>query len=343
MTSTVRLLALLAVVHIGCASAPRVNWAFDPHQEEGVHGGVDIEWWYHWGFLTDEAGNEWTAFSSFFRTRSKNLPVTRYFLYDLTDLKTGTRQHRSAAGAELLPLVAFVSGEAKLPHPHQVIPGVPLEKPGDPLKLRYGDDLLERTGAWTYRLKVGEVDVTLEGISEPMAVEGTGLTGIHRPEDMYYYTMPRLKATGTVRGVKATGIFWYDHQWGATWTGPSIGWSWWGLQLDDGSHVNAYVLRDLKTRKLIRAVCTHDRRVYPLEATPTGHWESPTKVRYPVSWTLKAGPLDLKVEPLMMSREMPVLGDQESIWEGPVRVTGSATGRGYQELVSYARERRRSD
>jgi predicted secreted hydrolase len=40
---------------------------------------------------------------------------------------------------------------------------------------------------------------------------------------------------------------------------------------------------------------------------------------------------------------VPILGEQESIWEGPVRVTGSVTGRGFQELVSYARERKRAD
>ena len=339
MLSPARTVSFIVLGLLGCSTSDQ-KWAFDPHREEGVHADVEIEWWYHWGFLKDENGNEWAAFSSFFRTRNKTLPLTRYFLYDLTDLKTGSRRHRSAAGAELLA-VAGLPGQTKLPPPHEVIPGQPLEKPGDPLRLRYGDDFLERTGESAYRLRVGEVDLLLTGISEPMAVEGTGLTGIVRPDDMYYYTMPRLSATGTVRGVKATGVFWYDHQWGATWTGPSIGWTWWGLQLDDGTHVNAYVLRDLKTRNLIRSVCTHDRRVYTLEAVPTGHWESPTKVRYPVSWKLKAGPLDLQIEPFHKERETPVLGEQESIWEGPVKVTGSATGRGYQELVSYARERRK--
>jgi len=115
---------LLLLVLVGC-STDQVNWAFDPHQEEGVHGNVEIEWWYHWGFLTDENGNEWAAFSSFFRTKSRKLPVTRYFLYDLTDLKSGKRSQRSAAGAELLPLVALAGGPAKLPPPHEVIPGLP--------------------------------------------------------------------------------------------------------------------------------------------------------------------------------------------------------------------------
>jgi predicted secreted hydrolase len=336
-------LVVAALLLASACAAPSPNWAFDPQQEEGVHGDVEVEWWYHWGFLSDDAGNEWCAFSAFFRTWKRNYPVTRYFLYDLTDLTKGVRQCRSAAGAEILPTVTALTGEKKFPPPHEVIPGQPLEKAGDPLRLRYGDDLLERTGPGAYRLKVGDLDMTLTSRAEAMAVEGTGLTGIRKPEDMHYYTLPRLEATGTIHGRKAGGLFWYDHQWGSTWTGPSIGWSWWGLQLDDGSHVNAYVLRDVKTRKMIRAVCTHDRHVYPLEAEQLDVWESATKVKYPVSWRLRAGPLDLRVEPRMMEREVPILGEQESIWEGPVRVSGSVSGRGFQELVSYAREKRRAN
>src|SRR6185295_3282046 len=174
--------ALLAAV--GCATP--VRWAFDPQAEEGIHADVEVEWWYHWGYLTDEAGGEWCSFSSFFRTWKKGFPLTRYFLYDLTDLKTGSRTYRSAAGAEILPLVAALSGKPDLPSPHEVIPGKPLEKAGDPLKIRYGDDELERIGPGTYRLKVGEVDLTLTAVAEPMAIEGTGLTGITRPDDMSY-------------------------------------------------------------------------------------------------------------------------------------------------------------
>lgn len=332
------LFASALLVGSGCTSVP---WAFDVDREEGVHGGVTVEWWYHFGFLTDDAGGEWCCFSSFFRTHKAGLPITRYFIHDLANLKTGERTYRSAAGAEILPLVAALSGQRKLPAPHQVIPGEPLEKDGDPLRIRYGDDAFELTGPRVYRLKVGDVDLELKAVSEAMAIEGTGLTGIDRPEAMRYYSIPRLEAKGTVRGKKASGVFWYDHQWGAEWTEPTIGWSWWGLQLADGSNVNAYVLRDLKSGRAIRSVCTHDRRVYPMQALPRETWVSPTQVTYPVSWTLKAGPLDLVIEPLSKDRESPILGEQQSIWEGPVRVTGSHPGRGFQELVSYARERKR--
>ncbi len=328
-----RPLLLAVLVLAGCA-APAPRWAFDPHAEEGVHNDVRVEWWYHWGYLQDDAGGRWACFSSFFRAHKPGIPVTRYFLYDLTDLATGERQSRSAAGAEILPLVASLTGEAKFPKPHLVIPGAPLEKGGDPLKLQYGDDAFERLGPGRYRLQVGDVDLQLKATSDFMAIEGTGNTGVGRPEEMRYVTIPRLEATGTVKGRRAGGTFWYDHQWGATWTEPTVGWSWWGLQLDDGTNVNAYVLRDLKSGVAIRGVCTRDADVYPLEAQPLSYWESPTKVRYPVAWRLKAGPLDLQVTPLFPDRELPVLGDQESIWEGPVEVSGSVKGRGFQELVS---------
>lgn len=337
-----RALALVLILAAGCASPePAPRWAFDPVAEEGVHADVRVEWWYHWGILEDDAGGRWSVFSSFFRTWKQGYPLTRYQLYDLTDLATGERRSKSAAGSEILALVKALSGEDKFPAPHVAIPGLPLEKGGDPLRLRYGDDSLERVADGSYRLKTGDVDVALVPSSEFMAVEGSGLTGIGDPAEMKYYTVPRLKATGTVAGRKARGLFWYDHQWGSTWTEPTIGWSWWGLQLDDGSNLNAYVLRDLKTGAQLRAVATHDRRVYPLTATVESIWESRTKVRYPVAWTLEAGPLKLRIDPLFKDRESPVLGEQESIWEGPVTVTGSHRGIGFQELVSYARERRK--
>jgi predicted secreted hydrolase len=315
--------------------------AYDIHEEEGIHGEVEVEWWYHWGYLTDDAGGEWACFSSFFRLWKKGIPLTRYLLYDLTDMKTGERSYRSSVGEEFTAILRSVGLKPKIPPPHTPIPGAPLEKAGDPLKLTYGADTLEQVGRGAYRLRVGDVEVTLRALSEPMAVEGTGLTGITTPETMHYYTFPRLEAEGSVRGKKAKGLFWYDHQWGSSWVGPSMGWSWWGLQLDDGTNVNAYVLRDVKSGSILRAVCTHDWRVYPLEATPLAWWESRLKIRYPVAWALKAGPLDLNIAPFHEDRESIVLGEGETIWEGPVRVTGSAGGRGFQELVGYGREQKR--
>lgn len=332
-----RHLALLAALGAVACSATRLRFAFDPEREEGVHGEVDVEWWYHFGWLNDVEGGRWAWFSSFFRYQPKEGPLVRYLIYDLVDLSTGQRTYVSRVGAEALPGIAAVTGNPRPPEPHGVIPGTPLERPGDPLRLTYGEDRLERTGRGTYRLKVGPVQLELRAEAPTVPVEGTGLTGLHQPDDMHYYTIPRLAAAGTVHGRRATGTFWYDHQWGASWIGPTIGWSWWGLQFDDGTSANAYILRDVATGSIHRSVLTRDDgRVEKLVACPIEEWTAPSGTRYPVSWELSAGPYRLKVEPFFRERECPILGGT-TIWEGPVRVSGSHAGRGFQELVGYSR------
>lgn len=331
-----RLAALLLLA--GCSSLPG-RFAFDPDAEEGVHGHVEVEWWYHYGFVTDDAGGEWAVFSAFFRAERKGMPLSRYLLYDLLNLKTGEHDYRSRLGNEAMAIFAL-AGEATLSAPHAVLPGTPLEKPGDPLKLVYGDHSLEQTGTRTYRLKTGDVDLTLRAASPPMPVEGTGLTGVERPEEMRYYTFPRLETSGTVKGRPARGVLWYDHQFGGGWTGPGHGWAWWGLQLEDGTNVNAYVLREVPSGAVRKAVLTRDATVLPLEAEAVDWWESPRRIRYPVAWRLRSPGLDLTVRPIFNDREVPLVGNIDTLWEGPVRVTGTVAGRGFQELVGYARERK---
>jgi predicted secreted hydrolase len=331
-----RALPLLLVL-LGCSGGPR--WAFDPDAEEGVHGDVSVEWWYHFGFLEDDAGGSWGWFSSFFRAHGPLLSA-RYLIHELLDLKSGQGDYRGHLGSEALRAYGLTTGRKELPSSHQAIPGTVLEKAGDPLRLKYGEATLERTGDRTWRLRAGAVDLELSAVGEPMAVEGTGLTGLDRPDDMRYATFPRLEARGTVNGRPARGTLWYDHQWGSSWVQQGIGWSWWGLQLDDGSNLNAVVLRDTKSGAIRKATATHDHAVYPLEARAVGAWESPAGIRYPVEWELSAGPLKLRVEPLHRDREHPVLFGLETIWEGPVRVSGTRSGRGYQELVGYAKDGR---
>lgn len=319
------------------------EWAFDPDREEGVHGDVEVEWWYHYGFLADDAGGEWALFSAFFRSERKGRPLSRYQLYDLLDLKTGAHTYHSRLGEEAMPLYSLATGQPTLSPPHSVIASPVLEKAGDPLKLVYGEDSLVRTGHRQYRLRVGEADLELRAASPPMAVEGTGLTGVRSPDEMHYYSIPRLQASGSVKGRAASGTLWYDHQWGVDWSGPAWGWAWWGLQLDDGTAVNAYVLRESPSGAVRKAVLTRGGRVFALQATPLRVWESPVRIRYPVAWRLVGGGLDLTVEPTFDRREVALIGNADTLWEGPVRVTGTVKGRGFQELVGYAREKKRKE
>jgi hypothetical protein len=43
----------------------------------------------------------------------------------------------------------------------------------------------------------------------------------------------------------------------------------------------------------------------------------------------------LTMTPAFPDQTIPVIGIRDAIWEGVVNVTGTATGRGYMELVGY--------
>ena len=107
--------------------------------------------------------------------------------------------------------------------------------------------------------------------------------------------------------------------------------------------MNAYVLRETPSGRVRKAVLTRGSRVYEFEAEPLEWWESPRRIRYPVSWRLSGGGLSLKVEPWFRNREVTLVGDTDTLWEGPVRVSGTVGGRGFQELVGYAREKKKKD
>jgi predicted secreted hydrolase len=46
---------------------------------------------------------------------------------------------------------------------------------------------------------------------------------------------------------------------------------------------------------------------------------------------------------VVKNREALIVGNVDTLWEGPVRVTGTVAGRGFQELVGYARDRKKRD
>lgn len=349
----------LLLILAGCASP-----AFQFDEQEGVHD-VEIEWWYHAGFLNER----YAWFSSFFRKRDPSGDVHRYLIYDLIDLRTGRSRYRSLIGKEAMPsLRSFLilaralrrndeelpkwielASQDRLPPPHGVLDGPVRERPGDPLHLTYGPHRLEKIGR-QYRLEIRDpeftLSLTLHEAGPAIYVGGHGLTGVDRPEDMHYYTLPFLRSEGTLQVGGETeiirGDLWYDHQWGRVWGNGKVGWTWWGIKLDNGEAINLYALRDLKTGRTVRTVASSSRGRHwtDFRCTPTEFWESPkTRVRYPVAWTIQGDGLDLQIAPVFKERELDVLGDYRFIWEGPC-VTKPA-GRGFQELVGFPLEQKK--
>jgi predicted secreted hydrolase len=170
----------------------------------------------------------------------------------------------------------------------------------------------------------------------------------------YYYSIPRVSVRGQLirdrAPIDVSGLAWLDREWGSGSLGASeSGWDWFALQLDDGSALMFYALRDKDGARDLHSAGTwvdRDGQTRSLaskdvEITVGGHWDSPRGGRYPSRWHVRVPSLALEadVQPVLANQE---LGTSPRYWEGAVDVKASRSGssvagRGYVELVGYAR------
>ena len=125
------------------------------------------------------------------------------------------------------------------------------------------------------------------------------------------------------------------------------GWDWFAFQLQDGSALMFYSLRNRDgTRDSNSAGTWIDASGHgqPLTADQvvidvSDHWTSPRGGRYPSQWRVRvpSAGLDVEVRPVLADQE---LGTRPRYWEGAVDLRGTESGRavagrGYVELVGY--------
>jgi predicted secreted hydrolase len=201
-----------------------------------------------------------------------------------------------------------------------------------------------------------ELSLSLEALKPPVlnGAGGVSQKSSDRGNASYYYSIPRLKARGTLSVGGAiqdvSGLAWLDREWGSSaLSRDQEGWDWFALQLSDGSDFMYYNLRrtgggndphsagtfssdEGDSVQLSQSDVTLDVKDY---------WDSPRGGRYPMGWTITAPRLDLvlQVEPVLEAQE---LDTSVRYWEGAVDVAGVRAGspvggRGYVELTGYAR------
>ena len=170
----------------------------------------------------------------------------------------------------------------------------------------------------------------------------------------YYYSIPRVSVQGTImrdgRALQVHGLAWLDREWGSGSLGPrESGWDWFGLQLGDGSCLMFYSLRDRDGTEdpysggtWVDAIGgTHPLSRGDVRIQVLGYWIDADGARYPSRWRLvmPSSGLDITVHPVLADQE---LVTSPRYWEGAVDVSGTRAGRpiagrGYVELVGYAR------
>jgi predicted secreted hydrolase len=315
-----------------------------PH-DEGSHPEFRIEWWYLTGWL-DEAARPLGFQITFFRARPQ-------LKHDNPSAFT-PRQIMIAHAALSDPAVG------RLIHAQRAARegfGLAGSEP-DRTHVWIDDWRLEQRGRiYQSRISTGEFqfELAFESRQPPLLQGGNGLSrkGPSPQSASYYYSLPHLHVNGTItresRSQPVSGSAWLDHEWSSQYMEKAaVGWEWIGINLDGGAALTAFRMRDQRGGSfwaggalrradgLLRVFSPADIRF-----TPRREWRSArTGTSYPVSWLVKAGELELDIEPLFDDQEHDTRASTGTIyWEGAVRAlrSGKRVGLGYLELTGYWR------
>jgi len=349
-----RALALLTAVPLAAAAGWQVVVsppALSFPRDHGAHPSFRSEWWY----ATGQVG----------------APDGRRFGFQLTFFREGVEPGPPAPGDSALRarqvLAAHLAlgqlGAARMRFAERI------RRIGDGLAGAAAGDLDVFLDEWLMR-RTPDGRIALAGSdrdsgiglrlelapSGPLVLHGEGGLSRKGPgpgNASVYVSWTRLAARGTVeldgRSAPVSGEAWFDHEWGSSQLGVDVeGWDWFGLRLADGRDLMLYRLRRPdgtatsessgtlverygSMRRLAAADFTVEARTW---------WTSPrTHARYPavVRVAVPASGLDLEIRPEIPDSELDGTRSTGTVyWEGPVAVSGSATGEGYAELTGYA-------
>ncbi len=314
-------------------------------RDRGSHPDFRTEWWYITGQAT--SGKRVFGFQlTFFRSR-----------VDSTQAMTSKFAAKQLVFAHAA--ITDVDGK-KLWHDQRISRdgfGVASASEAD-MNIRLRDWSLESEGSrYTANLVSSDFAIRLQ-FTETQPVLLQGKQGLSRkgPEEKqasYYYSQPQLATTGTlqVKGqpFEVTGKAWLDHEWSQELLHPAAtGWDWIGMNLDDGSALTAFRLRDKAGDALwdggsFRAakgdvyVFTRGEVIFK----PTRLWKSPlTQTTYPVEWMVRTPADFYTVKAVIDNQELDSRQSTGSIyWEGLSELidsNGKRVGSGYLEMTGYA-------
>ncbi|MEN3355533.1 MAG: hypothetical protein V7640_3691, partial [Betaproteobacteria bacterium] len=181
--------------------------------------------------------------------------------------------------------------------------------------------------------------------------DGVSRKGPRRESASYYYSIPHLNVAGTIgeagKRFEVAGSAWLDHEWSSSYMDArASGWDWIGINLDGGGALMAFRMRDGAGATFWAGGSYRDPRgnrnaLAPddLEFIALRTWRSPrTGTTYPIAWRVRAGAIELTLEPLMDDQESDTRASVGAVyWEGAVRALrdNKPVGRGYLELTGY--------
>ncbi|MEK7723470.1 MAG: lipocalin family protein, partial [Acidobacteriota bacterium] len=319
------------------------------------HSNAQTEWWYYTGHAETASGKQFGFEFVFFKRRTdldkfSMIPLrllgnpiyfAHFAITEHNDKKFRYAHRKSANGKLDLP--------ASMSDKHYY--------------LSLGDwSIRESNGSHILRASIGD-NLTFEATltaTKPVIFngkDGKGVSFKDEGEASRYFAYTRMEMDGDLvinnEVEHFTGSAWMDREFG-TWTPTNNqkGWDWFSVQLENGTELMCYQLRNESggvspfssgtfiDEKGNFTYLSHE----DFKIEPTGFWESPnTKATYPSGWklTVEKFNLNLIVTPVIPDQELDTRGTTMIVyWEGACSVEGqkdSPNGKAYVELVGYDR------
>ena len=272
-------------------------------RDHGAHPSYRTEWWYITGWVHDSRGRDFGVQVTFFRNRpllqednpSEFAPRQLLFAHAaIADPRHGQLWHDQRGARE-----GFGLAYARQ----------------DSTDVRI-DDWSLRLDGHHYVAQIDARDLALDlvfEVREPPLLQGhAGFSrkGPRPGQASYYYSLPQLSVSGTLRAgsetLAVTGRAWLDHEWSSEYLpAEAAGWDWLGVNLDDGGAMMAFRMRDKRGGVLwaaatLRAADGSVRTFAPAQVafTPLRRWRSPrSAAEYPVAMRVRAGDVELELVP----------------------------------------------
>jgi predicted secreted hydrolase len=348
LTSQLLSLSIPAALAIPLQFAPVLaNAPITFPQDFGAHPAFRTEWWYVTGWLETPDKKPLGFQITFFRSATTHDPADpsrfapRQLIIGhaaLSDPAFGKLQHAQKSARE-----GFGLAYAKLGN----------------TDVKLDDWHLTRDINGNYQAEVSTPDFTLHVALTPSQApllegdQGFSRKGPLTQEASYYYSEPQLRVTGMLirHGVTqaANGSAWLDHEWSSDMLDKDAsGWDWVGANLDDGSALMTFQIRNARGDKLWAHATLRDASGHIAQFAadqvffePVRLWRSPrTKATYPVATRIHVGSTIWELAPLQDDQELDSrLSTGAVYWEGAVKLTrnGYDAGRGYLELTGYVK------
>lgn len=328
-------------------------------RDHGSHPAFHTEWWYYTGHLQAEGGPRFGYQLTFFRRALRPRPPgdppphhSRWRLYDLYlgHLALSHLDDNRFYFEEKLSREGLGKAGAEEDRLHVWID-------------RWQLDLSDTEPPVHHLMAQGEtlaIDLRLTPTKAPVihGSQGVSRKGSRPDESSHYYSLPRLRTTGTLvvgnRSFSVTGQSWMDHEFGSgDLANDLVGWDWFSIQLHSGEELMLYRLREADGRPSPASSGTwidreghgHLLAVDAVRVEVLERWISPhSKAEYPSRWRVTIPSLSavFEISPEMADQELRTThSTQVTYWEGAVRVAGTvndraASGEGYVELTGYA-------